>query len=127
MKDPSLKMFRKPSECGGAPRIENKYISRYGMNNDPRFIATYEKFAHQARENRIYQYNKRIIILQVKNLDVRVTEEEMYKLFKICGQITSHQLHLSEGGDHKHGFIVYLFINEARKAINKFHGMTFKR
>ena len=123
-------MFYKPSECRGAPlkkpRIENKYISRHGMNNDPRFIATYEKFAHQAQESGIYQYNKRIIILQVKNLDIRVTEEEMYKLFKSCGRITSRQLHLSEGGDRKHGFILYQFISEAKKAINNFHRMTFK-
>ena len=117
-------MFRKPSECNGAPRIKNKYISRYGMNNDPRFIETYERFAHEARVNRIQQ-SKQIIIVEVKNLDVRA--DKMYGLFKICGPITSHQLHLSEGGNRKHGFVVYQFISEARKAINKFHGMTFKR
>ena len=74
-------MFRKPSECGGAPRIENKYVSRYGFNNDPRFIETYERFAHEARVNGVQQ-SRRIIIIQVKNLDVRVTEDEMYGLFK---------------------------------------------
>ena len=99
-------MFWKPLDCGGAPRIENKYVSRYGFNNEPRFIETYERFVIKTRVNEI-RNTRRIIIVQVKNLGLRVTEKEIYDLFKTFGHITSHWIHLSEGDNCKHGFMCY--------------------
>ena len=120
-------MFRKPSEVG-SPRVESKYISRYGFNKEPQFIETYKRILKETWVITPGNTDSswRIIIIQVKNIDLKVREEDFYNLFKTYGQITAYRIYVSEGGQRQHGFVCYRYNEEAEKAIKKLHGMTFK-
>ena len=120
-------MFRKPSEVG-SPRVESKYISRYGFNKEPQFIETYKRFLKETRvvAPEDTDSSRKIIIIQVKNIDLKVREEDFYNLFKTYGQITAHRIYVLETGQRQHGFICCRYNKEAEKAIKKLHGMTFK-
>ena len=71
--------------------------------------------------------SRRIIIIQVKNLDLSVSDAEFYELFKTYGRITAHRIYTSKGGNRKHGFVCYRHNEEAAHAIRKLHGMTLKQ
>ena len=120
-------MFRKPSEVG-SPRVESKYISRYGFNKEPQFIETYKRFLKETRvvAPEDTDSSRKIIIIQVKNIDLKVREEDFYNLFTTYGRVTAHRIYVSEGGQRQHGFICYRHKEEVEKAIIKLHGMIFK-
>ena len=120
-------MFRKASEVG-SPKIQSKYILKYGFNQEPKFLETYKRFLTETRvvTPDVKDASRKIIIIQVKNVALRAREEDLYKLFSTYGRITAHRIYMSEGGKHKHGFICYKHNVEAEKAIKKLHGMTFK-
>ena len=82
--------------------MESKYVSKYGFNKEPQFVETYKKFL---RETRVIEQSsenttisRRIIIIQVKNLDLSISDAEFYKLFKTYGRITAHRIYMYEGG-----------------------------
>ena len=124
-------MFRKLSQVSGAPKVESKYVSKYGFNNEPKFVETYKKFLKEAHVIEHSSENtatsRRIIIIQIKNLDLSVNDAELYDLFKTYGHITSHRIYMSEGGSRKHRFVCYQHDEEAARAIRKLHSMTLKQ
>ena len=93
-------------------------------------METYKKFLKEARVIEHSSENtatsRRIIIIQIKNLDLSVNDAKLYDLFKPYGRITSHRIYTSEGRSRKHGFVCYRYDEEAARAIRKLHGMTQK-
>ena len=89
-------MFRKASEVG-SPRIQSKYISKYGFNKEPQFLETYKWFLTETRvvtpEDK--DASRKIIIIQVKKVALRVREEDFYKLFSTYGRVTAHRVYVS--------------------------------
>ena len=84
-------MFRKASEVG-SPRIQSKYISKYGFNKELQFLEIYKCFLKETRvvapEDK--DSSQKIIIIQVKNVVLPVREEDFYKLFLTYGRVTAH-------------------------------------
>ena len=84
-------MFRKASEVG-SPKIQSKYISKYGFNQEPKFLETYKRFLTETRvvTPDVKDASRKIIIIQVKNVALRAREEDLYKLFSTYRIITAH-------------------------------------